>query len=257
MPVKYAKRSYKKRPTMKKVVKKAVGQAKKKMFAKSVKQVINRMSETKNAGNYGGVQAVEAYNSALTPPQSTIIDLTSPLDTIAQGTGQGDRIGNKIKLTKFNVKGYISFNSTGTLAGASIPVYIKMIIFKQKLNDGNPDMSRLLHNGNTDIAPTNTLRDMIIPINTDYYTVFATRIFKLGTSAIAGLQNNDYHLTRFFNVSLLKHCKSVTYSDTLVTPQNKKFYCGFLAGYADGTSVPVSTNLANFNFETLINFKDF
>lgn len=252
MPVRYTtkRRTYRKRTPVKKQVKKAVKKVHKQIFAKKVKQVINRMAEEKTASNFGGVQLIEVFNSTLTPPQSTILDITNALYQIAQGTGQGDRIGNRITLTKFNFKGYVTFASPG----ATLPIYLKMIVFKQKLDGNNPDMSRMLHNGNTDIAPTNTLRDIIIPLNNDYYTIFATRTFKLGTSTV--VTNNDFSLTKFFNINMLKHCKNVVYSDSLTDPTNKKFYVGFLAGYNDGTAVPVSTGIANLNFETIVNYRD-
>jgi len=253
MPGKYTKRRvYRKRTTAKKSVKKVVKKANKQVFAKKVKQVINRMAEEKQAANFGGGQQIQVFDASSSPPQSSIIDITSCLYSIGQGAGQGERIGNRISLCKFNFKGYITFNPSGS----TVPLYVKMIVFKQKLDGNSPDMSRMLHNGNTDIAPTNTLRDILIPLNNDYYTIFATRTFKLSNTNITNNGNNDFSLTKFFNINMLKHCKNVVYSDSLTDPTNKKFYVGFLAGFNDGTVVPVSTNIALLNFETIVKYRD-
>lgn len=249
---------YKKKPTVKKVVKKAIVKAKHQAFARAVKKVVLKVAETKHCQPLSSTGfVIKAYQSLGVPPQSTTIDIKSILDGIAQGTGEGDRIGNRIRVTSFLFKGFVSFMQDGNK-----PLFLKMIIYRNKNDAANPDMSRFLSYGNVDSPPNNNLTDIIRRINTDYYTVYASRMFKLGNSTFAtggtatGLENNDFKMTQFFNINLTKYMRDPIYNDTLSTVTNKAMYVSFLVGYFDGSTVTAAQSVATMSYDVMVSYKD-
>jgi len=212
------------------------------MFAKKVLSVVKRQEETKHAQplqNLDGL-ALNAYGGATTPSSSTFIEITSVFNTIGQGTGQGDRIGNKISPVSFVFSGFMNYNPDAVGAGPnSQPQYVKMFIFRMKntLSATEPDMTKFFQYGNTSQAPTGYIQDIKSRVNTDDIVVYATRLFKLAPSALPSLgtiaqayTNNDYKLTQAFKIDLTKHCKKVVYDDTTATIKNHQMFCAFVFG---------------------------
>jgi len=244
MPLRYTSRpkktAYKKRKTGKKqMVKKAIKQVNNQMFTKKVLAVVKKESETKHAlPLIDGPVLLTGYSTiSLT---STIINLHDVFGNIPQGTGQSERTGNRIRPVNVSFKGYLSYQLSQEGTDAE-PYYVKMIIFRMK--DGyatQANMSQFLQLGNSAFAPANQLTDVIRQINKDIITVYAVRTFKIGPADNHGAPgsssaNNNFPLTRFFNINLTKHCKNVIYSDSALPAVNKTFYCGFLAGAYDGS----------------------
>ena len=99
----------KRRPTYRprKYIKKAVYQAKR-VFAKRVRSVVTKLAETKVA-NYINAGSFNLTGWKSNDFQSTIkiltpCNATGGLVAIGQGTGQGNRIGNKIQMVKCIMK---------------------------------------------------------------------------------------------------------------------------------------------------------
>jgi len=175
---------------------------------------------------------------------------------IAQGVGQGDRIGNQIHITGMTFKGFISLNPT--VSTANKPLYVKMFIGRLKnetLIPQQQQLAALFQLGNTNVPPTNTLTDINRYVNKNLFTIYATRLFKLGNlqsfDGTNNITNNDFKMTKFFRVSLTKHIGLLKYSnsyDGLPTNQptnNKACFVWFVMGNYDGTEVIYEDDVAN------------
>lgn len=260
MPARYAKKPmYKKRAPMsnKKYVKKTFKKATNALFAKKVVKIMKRHEETKIGFPYSQVDApIEAWSGA-TP--STMYPLIETFNVINQGTGQGSRIGNRISPVSVRVKGSINNVSASTR-----PYMVKLIIFKDKLNqvtNSAGDLSDLLQVGNSSTNPANLATDIIHYFNKDRYIIYATRTFKLGSSTSTSNPNNDFSVQKFFNIDLSKNFKSIRYNDDTAndvsSPTN--LWMTFLISYADNTAItfaPYTGPSCNISFDSVCMFKD-
>lgn len=259
----YKKRSYKPRKTIRKAVKTAV----RTNFNKKVLRVIKRHEETKISAPY-------VVSSESIVPQDggtnvmTLFDLTKMWLAIDQGTGQGDRIGNKIYPVSNTIKGSINIDyneSTFTR-----PILVKMFIFKDKKNlvsNSAGDLIDIMQLGDTNSPPVNLPMDIVRLFNKDRYIIYATRVFKLGLSASTNgnNNNNDFSTQKFFSINLTKDFKVIQYNDDvepdsveLVKPNN--LWMGFLVSYADGTTItfgePNNLPQLEISFDAVTRYKD-
>jgi len=223
--------------------KKAIAKVNNKIFAKKVLSVMKRAEETKHAQPLQNLQGLPllAYGGTSTPTASSYIDLTTVFNTIQQGTGQGDRIGNRITPTRFVFSGFMNFNADiGGAGDNSQPQYVKMFIFRMKntVSATAPDMTKFFQYGSTSQAPTGYIQDIKNRVNLDDIVLYTTRLFKLSPSAIpnttgvigAAFTNNDYKLTQAFKIDLTKHIKKAVYDDQTAQLKNHQMFCAFVFG---------------------------
>jgi len=214
---------------------------------------MKRAEETKHAQPLQNLNGTQLYGysavaqlAGIPAGTSSFIELTTIFNTIGQGTGQGDRIGNRISPNKFLFCGYMNFNANLAPSPGyynANPMYVKMFIFRMKntLIAPNPDMTKFFQYGNSSQAPTGYIQDMKNKINTDDIVLYATRTFKLAPSALVATSgtigqadtNNDFKLTQRFQVDLTKHVKKVIYDDTTLTIKNHQMFAAFLFGRND------------------------
>jgi len=232
--------------------KKAIKQVDNKIFAKKVLKVVKKQEETKHAQplqDLGGIALYGYANfvqSGIPAGTSSYIELTSIFNTIGQGTGQGDRIGNRISPNKFIFHGFMNYNNSLTLPLNNLqPMVVKMFIFRMKntVSAPNPDMTKFFQYGNTSQAPTGYIQDMKNKVNSDDINLYATRTFKLAPSAMsATASNNDFKLTQAFKVDLTKYVKKVIYDDTTATIKNHQIFVSFLFGRNDCQALAKDAN---------------
>lgn len=221
----------KSKPAIKKIVKKEV----KSQMAKTqeVKQVTTIISDLQG-GNYAQLKPF------IQDTGCNIASLTESIDTIGQGTGQGDRIGNRVHMKYLGFKGYL-YAINNTLTGGN-PTNVTMYIGRLKAGVSTPttsSLSQFLQLGNTTIAPTDDNRAALYEINRDLWNVYYRKTFKIGgatsTSSNAIPANNDYHVMRKFNINLTKWIpKTINYTDGNNIATNCGLYVWFtIANYND------------------------
>lgn len=261
---KFAKKGTKKRPTaarrtatstkmVKSIVKREIArQAEDKEFEfADLSQVIYPSS---SAGFVNSTFAVSPYTGAL---------------AIAQGTGQGQRIGNKIKIKKISLKGTIwpePYNVTTNPNPQ--PVYVIFWLFYDKEAPVNvPSIgSQFLQFGNSAIGLQNQIIDTFAPINTDKYRLLTKRVFKVGNSGFTGtgtnpvyqsFANNDFKLNNNFSIDLKKYCvENVTYNDTGTTPTTRGLYWAFTCVAANGGAIPAAQVPAQMAYQLHMTYED-
>lgn len=255
--LKSTRRTTLRRKTIRKRVKRApklrVGKALKAYIKKSIR--VN--TELKHAECFmNSNQGIRPYGVTPNGPhQLTTLNLNQVL-TIPVGTNDGQRIGDKIRVKSFNIKGYINLDSTKAddATFKKNPMLIKMFVGRRIDSTADPSTygtsayADLFSTGPATTPPTNLPQDMYRYVNKDVYRIYATRYFKIGTSTPSNTPsdsaqyNNDFSFSRTFSVNLSKHIDVVKYSQGGITPSNVAFYVWFVVCFANGSTPNVIDN---------------
>ena len=181
---------------------------------------------------------------------------------VPQGTGQGDRVGNRITHKYATLKCSINFRDYSSLTNSKqLAQLVTLVVFKIKnYQTGiNPTysnfFSKMFQLGNTSQPLTNTPIDHIRSFNKDIMTVKAVRRFKMGFSQwvngtaqvnSTALPNNDFDYQKFVSINLTKCYKKTQIFNDGIAPndvQNDNLFFMVYCCPADGsafTSSPLS-----------------
>lgn len=229
------KKTYKKKGTSKTTVKAIV------------KREIARNIENKTFSIYTSVQPVYPYGS---PNFQASINPVTPYASylsIVQGTSQGTRTGNEIKIKSLMFK----FVLTPTIFDATFnfqprPTDVILWIFYDKTNDNIiPQIGTdFLQLGGSSVPLQNSLIDITAPVNTDRYRVLFRKVYKVGFASYNGsgtlaafqsFSNNDYKLNIRGSVNLMPYIvKHVKFNDNNATPTTRGLFAVFQAVSAAG-----------------------
>lgn len=235
-----------------------------------VNQSILRQAETKVA-YYTQQNNIGGYNYTL-----MAINQIKPLTpytgflTITQGSGQGDRVGNKITITRSLFKAVIwvspynaSTNPTPT------PVIIRFWFFRVKNSVALPTtLSNFFQAGDTSVAPIGNILDLNYEVNNDVYQLMGTRDIKLGYAAFVGtpgglpnfgyMSNNDSEMSAILNVDITRWLPpSIDFNDTATVTNSNNLFVFYEAVNQDGTTNVASTYSAQLNYQQIFEYKDF
>jgi len=209
---------------------------------RAVKAIIHRAAETKTIQRYNLGQNILPANAA--GFVNNIIEL-GPGSTmlISQGTGQGQRVGNRVETVSHTFRGTICPLPWNTTTNPNpVPTHVKMWIFYDKsapTSVPNPVSNPFFQDGSGVVGFANDLCDHWRPINTDRYRILASRMFKVGFAEYLGtatsgpnqannqaFTNNDYKLTCPFNINLTKvQIKQIRFNDTNNEPMTRRMFC--------------------------------
>lgn len=254
------KRSFKKRVYKKKPSKKT-------SFSSRVLKVVSKVAENKRVSVtastyiYSGSAAVQIN---LVPNASTML--------IAQGTGQGDRIGNKIKTKKVVMK-YILYpiGYNATTNAAPCPAEVRAFIGRNKTSPAQPPAVgvSLFQNGDSTNGLTDGLADMIMPLNRDTTTVYKEIRHKVGNAAIAvsggggstvnqHYSNNDFKLNIMRTLDVTKYVPAtLTYNDGITAPTTPASFFNIWYARADNTGGASSTTAYAIWYSIQYEFEDY
>lgn len=249
-------------------VKKAVAVARKQPLVKLIKKVIRRQAETKMANFQDGFEISPAnigVNNIQPLTPYALVGLS-----IGQGTGQGDRIGNRITVKSLVMRFIIFPLEYDILTNPNpTPQIVRIWFFSQKQSNvllaANPP--RFIQNGDTAASLTGTLIDMNRVINQDEYTYLAHRTYKIGYSNYGGtgtnvaaqsFTNNDYKLNIIGSINLTKLCpKIIKYDDTDNTPNSRLVMMLVQTVNADGSSTGSTDFKIGYNYDLTLKYNDF
>lgn len=223
--------------TKKGVIRRALRQNARKNVAKVVKQVLARNVETKQAFSDTGLFTVNE-------PINSNTDVRYLLPNIAQGTDEGQRVGNTIKAKALYCKGHVmitqpmggSYAALNTLSSYSrVCARVMVLTFKPKpssySNVTSSDMyTNLLQKGMTTTNWTGTISDLYSQINQELYTVHYDKKFYLETDTV----NTISAESAGFSVATSGRGSCRMFSFKI--PYNKIFR------YADAGIAPVNAN---------------
>lgn len=142
----------------------------KKTFNKNVLKVLHRHSETKTS-------APEIlYDNRILPYLSDNVTQCIPLTpNIAQGTGQGERVGNQVTTRRATLNINMTAIPISTSSGYTPPVYFDIYVYKFKRSDSVTaiELQKFLQYGNIAIAYDSTSVPFSgnLKVNNDSFTL--------------------------------------------------------------------------------------
>lgn len=240
-----------------------------------VKKALLKQEERKVA-NYQGNLFVQPYNTIVggTGWYNESVFPVAPyggLMNISQGSGQGDRIGNKIKTRKCIMDYIISPSSYNATTNTNPePIDIRLLFVKARDDsDALPsatDLTHLFQNGDSSVAPSGILTDMISQVNNDLFILKAQRKHKLGysvsngtgyTVTTSGYSNNDYSLNIISSIDVTKMLPATLhYNDAANYPNDPLLYCVMLAARSGGGAAATSQQYASFWYSLRYEYVD-
>lgn len=255
----YKKRSYRKRSykpgSLKRMVKKIVAS-----------NIENKTDQFFSPNSNIYVSTSSSFVSSIIPcsPYGGILD-------IQQGTGQGQRVGNQIKIKNLTLKGTISpaeYNATTNIVPQPIQV-ILWFFYSRDTPDLKPtSLPGWFQDGDSARNFQNDLTDVWSTVNSDLYRLLTKRVFKIGYSnyqtATGGIvpnsmsfTNNDFKLNKNFKINLTKYAiKKVRYYDTQGVPRSRGVFCLPQVVAASGGNIPSSQILARMSYQLDIQYED-
>lgn len=245
---------------------------------KVVRAEIQRAAEPKTIQTVVTAHTFYSSTNALAPANN-VLELGADGVNIAinQGTGQANRVGNRIRVKSLWMKGVITpLPYDVTTNPNPRPVQLKMVIFYDRVDPmamPNPfagGAAGPFQGGGATNAFQNDLVDMVLPFNTDRYRIFATRTFKLGYSQYAGTaasaanqtayqaySNNDYRHNYQIAINLTKfYPKNLRFNDNNAIPTNRGLFVMFYYANADGSQAGNGWAQVGFQYMQSLTFTD-
>lgn len=237
-------------------IKKALrAKAKKRGLRMMVRRQVNAMAETKEKRTavanlaLSGDPASATYVNGFFTPHTVIAG-------IPQGTKIDERVGNRVKLTRVTFNAILRANYDRTA-----PMLVMMLVLTDKhkptevlatdWNDaafGNQTATagNILQDGSTTTGFAKRLTDTMVPINTDRYTVYRRKVWKVGRAeANAANSNNDFKLLHRLKVNLLKYMpKTYRWNDANASNLNRRVFIAFHVVLADGGQLSLPNDSA-------------
>lgn len=268
----FKKRNYRKRVT-KAPVKRAGGRKSSFVSApvkKYIKRAIHANVENKRAFSNQSY-AVGNINNSSTLYVRPLTPNSGGLLTIDQGTGQGNRIGNKCKTLKAMLR-YTLFSLPYDAVSNPLPVPSEVMIvmgFVKSAPASTPNAGQvalLFQGGSSALAPQGDLGDLILPYNSDVWTIKKVIRHKIGSSSVEGtgsqpsrqfFANNDfkYNAVRALDITSI-YPKNLVFSDTVQQIQNAGLYIMIQAVNANGTISNAATTSVFFDYCIDLTFED-
>jgi len=227
-------------------------------LAKKVQAIVSRHVENKTIQQFAQNVPIKNYHSVGWAADCFGIPMSPQAGCmeIFQGTGQGQRIGNSIKIKKLTFKGIIFPAPYSLVSNLSPqPTEIKFWFGYQKnVPTAKPDAYfSFFQNGSSAQNFSTNLLDMVKPVNADTFKIFKTRCFKLGFANYehAGIDNsqqryanNDFALNHKFSFDLtpyvVKHMKYLDNTTSVIMQRGLWLMCE--AVWANGSSSSLIQN---------------
>lgn len=235
---------------------------------KAVMKLINKTREVKHA-SYSSASNLNAYTG--TGWSSVGVVALSPYTgfiSIVQGTGQGDRIGNKIEIVSAKMTFQFAPNPYNATTNPSPePQNILGWVVNVKQSTAQPtSLATFFQAGDSVAAAQGTILDATRPINTDQYQLYRRFQKKVGwavntgTGSAAGyayLANNDHNLSERVSMDVTKYLpKIVDYNDTTSTPTSKAIWLFMETVNSIGSAQPAATLPTALQYTIEISFRD-
>jgi len=189
---------------------------------------------------------------------------------IAQGVGQGQRIGNRIKLKSCRFKGTIwprPYDAGDNPTPTPCQVVFWFFLNRSTPNATPTSVTGFLQDGDSSRNLEGTLSDIMSRVNNDQYKFLGRRVFKIGYSAYEGtgiqpnfqaFNNNDFKLNQKFNIDITKMAiRNIIYNDDVSnSPRTRGVFCMAQAISADGSLLANNIAPLNMAFELSCTYED-
>jgi len=207
---------------------------------------------------------------------------TNIFPSLALGSGQGAREGNKVEPRSLQLRGVITSipfsNMSGLQPNLIAPFYVHMFVYRQKGNIFASDTTKILQGAglpSTQMAGNSgpfdgTLLKSTYPINRDLYNVYKHKVFKCmyypqtvlpqnptgGTFQLSDGWGNGFKMSHVFKINIpIKKVWKYNDSDTNL-PTNDNFNVAFAVVNADNTiNTPIQSR-CSLVMESILRFED-
>lgn len=237
----------------------------------TAKRTYSAMSEDKSREYFNfGRDLYSATSGPFAASNIIACNFSNSAIDILQGTGNGQRVGNKVRVKKFMMKGTLLPKGSDVNNPTPKPMQVKMYFFYDRTNPTavpNP-LADFYQFNSTSSAITGDLTDLWCPVNEDKYRLLGVRQFKIGfqeywsgsnvaSTLGTGFPNNDFKLNANFSVNLKKWLpKLVRYNDNNADATSRGLFCMVLPVWADGTVAPNTTLMARMDWMFECQYED-
>lgn len=228
-----------------------------KKFSKTVKKIFNRQVETKY--NQATTASVPIIN------QITDVQMVSIIPGIAQGVGQGDRLGNRIHPTRFTLKVVLTCLDIKNIIALGSPTYFDIYIFKYKVKNQYggfvtaADAAQFLQDDNSSTFYNGGALDGLRPVNDDIFRLcIKKRVCLANNSSATATQGIQASINpnRCLYFNLTKYIKKMwSYDDAVQTLTNDNIYVAIGATQTDGASLGASS-IGRYQLIVNLSYKD-
>lgn len=229
-----------------------------------VQRAISRRQESKETTTFGLNQSI-LTQATVTP---TAISL---LPTPSQGSGDSDRIGSEIEVKKLVVTGFVNmlpYDATNNPT-APAPLLVKMWVVSAKNINTNTFSNTLasssfFQTSNSSTGFQATIRDQLLPVNPDLFTVHRVKTFKIGFGSLSGANLSTVVSTSFDNSPMVKqftfdcskYVSKLRFDENQTWPTNKNMFLVTTVTRADGTATSATLAPAEYHWRVQCIYKD-
>lgn len=195
--------------------------------------------------------------------------------TIAQGSGEGNRIGNKVHVSRAILNINLTSNPYNVSTNATPqPMFVKMWFCKYKpfptdtvpANALYGGTAGFLQVGSTNTGLTGTFADLQYQVNRDLFVVYGQRTFKIAPAVFEGTgssptygnyANNDFKLSVLKRIDVTKWLpKQFIFDDAAsnITSSMVSMVVQLVA--SNGTPIGLATTPINFGFGLTVEYTD-
>lgn len=240
----------------------------KRNFVKAVKKVISSQIENKQSVTYALNQQIN-YAGTVTDPA-----YISLVPALQQGTSNGQRVGNQVRVKKAIIRGYVNINTTSAFGTSIIPLYCKMWICRRKAQNfydtiTGTDWDEFFQVGTTSVGFQGNLADLMFFTNSDVWSTYQTKTCLLGpninlpattptgTLLPSGFSSAKCDISVPFRFDVSKHLKgAMRFNDGSFRPQNKELYLVFQVVPMDGSAPATLALSPEYNYVYEFEYED-
>lgn len=233
-----------------------------KTFVKQVQSIISKNNEDKSVFLAG---ATTAYNSLI----SVAGDINLIVPDVNQGTGEGQRIGDQVRVKKFTLDALIQMNLTYGGSTAATRIGVRVFIVQPKLymdrttivNNFASWLPLLLRKGNTGVPFGGLVADLYAPVNTEMITCYYDKVHYMSIPYMitqAGQSETAFSYKHIRKEFKLRNKKLLYDSGYSSNNQPTNYSPVLLLGYAhvDGSQFDVGSSQVQMNWTTLLDYED-
>ena len=227
-----------------------------------IKKAISQNLETKQNTAFALNQDILTVASS-TP---TAINL---LPTPTQGTGESDRVGNVIDIKKCVISGLVNMKAYDAITNPNVapgPLWVKIFIVSAKNVNTNTFSNTsaassffTINNSSTNFQ--NSVRDMLLDVNNDYFTLHRYKMFKLGVSGSSSVVNpasyyDNSPMAVPFRFDLSKLVGKLKFDENQTWATNKNLFLVITTCRADGSTGSATVPQCEYHWKLDNFYKD-
>lgn len=250
----YKKRKYGK--SKRRQYKPRASMPKKKQIRREIRREVARLAENKIIE---GVSGTVTFGQSITPTSCYPL-----IPNISQGTTQGTRIGNRVRVRKAMLRMSITISNQ---AASVTPTYVDIYIFKYKPiktypNNSMPtgSMNTFLQAGSTGTSYTGAISDGLRPVNKDLYILkYRKRLCMWNPNNTASFvgATAQYNPNRSYNLDITKYLhKVLQYDDANSYCTNDDLWFAVGSTQTDGMLYP-GLAMGTFSLVVNVEFEDY